>query len=176
MKINNKKILIFPEYHLTDFPPQIKMSQVEAYDALMIYEKFGFDVFIAGYVEVDAGSLYSSCLVIEGRNVFNIRKRYPYEDEKKIITAWNGANSPIELSIGLSYFLLCHDFTLELTEQKNITVNQNIENLFLISAMFYRFSENLKAGIDYCKKCKIKRFITADRFNGIIQTVVNNAA
>lgn len=88
MKINNKKILIFPEYHLTDFPPQIKMSQDDAYGALMSYEKFGFDIFMAGYVEVDQGSLYSSCLVIDDGNIFNIRKRYLYKDENKIITAW----------------------------------------------------------------------------------------
>ncbi len=174
MKINNKKILLFPEYHLTDFPPQIKMSQSEAYETLMIYEKFGFDLFIAGYVEMDKGISYSSCLVIDEGNVFNIRKRYPYNDENKIITAWGNENTPIELSIGLSYFLLCHDINM-VREQNHIKGSKDIENLFLISAMFYKFSENVKAGIDYCNKCKIKRFITADRFNGINQTVINNA-
>ena len=114
MIINNRKILIFPEYHLTDFPPQIKMSQDEAYDTLMIYKNFGFDIFIAGYVEENEGNSYSSCLIIDDGNTFNIRKRYPYNEENKIITAWRGDNSPIELSRGRSYFLLCNDINVEL--------------------------------------------------------------
>ena len=75
MIINNKNILIFPEYHLTDFPPQIKMSQNEAHDTLILYKNFEFDILIAGYVEENEGELYSSCLIIDGDNNFNIRIR-----------------------------------------------------------------------------------------------------
>lgn len=169
MIINNKNILIFPEYHLTDFPPQVKMSLDEAYNTLIAYKNFGFDIYIAGYVEENEGNLFSSCLIIDGGNTFNVRKRYPYNEENEIITAWHEANFPLELSIGRSYFFLCNDISAELKEQNNRIMDQNIENLFLISAMFYNFNENVKAGIDYCKKYDIKRFITADRFNGIKQ-------
>jgi predicted amidohydrolase len=169
MIIDNKNILIFPEYHLSDFPPQVKMSRDEAYNTLMAYEDFGFDIYVAGYVEENEGKLYSSCLIIEDGNASNVRKRYPYDEETKIITAWHGDNPPVELSIGRSYFLLCNDISVELKEQNHMISNHDIENLFLISAMFYNFIENVKAGIDYCKKHEIKRFITADRFNGIKQ-------
>jgi predicted amidohydrolase len=176
MIINNKNILIFPEYHLTDFPPQIKMSQDEAHYTLMTYKDFGFDIFAAGYVEKDGGNLYSSCLIIDGDNIFNIRKRYPYNEEIKIITPWRGNNHPIELSIGRSYFILCNDMNSELKEQSNMNRDEDIENLFLISAMFNNFNENVKAGIDYCNRFNIKRFITADRFNGVKQQVLKNLA
>lgn len=46
---------------------------------------------------------------------------------------------------------------------------ERIENLILISAMFYKFQENSEKGIDFCKKFKVKRFITADRFHGVNQ-------
>ena len=51
---------------------------------------------------------------------------------------------------------------------------ENIENLFLISAMFKNFEENVKATIDYCNRYNIKRFIAADRFNGVNQQVIKN--
>ena len=167
MIIGNKKLLIFPEYHLTDFPPQVKMSSDEARTMLMMYSKYGFDILIAGYVEIAEENLYSSCLIIDESNTFNIRKRYPYNDENKIIIAWHGKNSPVELSIGKSYFLLCNDLNKEL--DRGMDLIQNIENFFLISAMFNNFEENIKSGIAYCKQYNVKRFIYADRFNGIKQ-------
>lgn len=176
MIINNKNILIFPEYHLTDFPPQIRMSQNEAYDALMIYKNFGFDILISGYVEENEGNLYSSCLIIDGDKNFNVRKRYPYNDEIEIITPWHGNNHSMELSIGISYFLLCNDMVTELKDQYNMNRVENIENLFLVSAMFKNFDENVKAAIDYCNRNNINRFITADRFNGVNKQVIKNRA
>jgi predicted amidohydrolase len=173
MIINNKKILILPEYQLTDFPPQVKLSRDQAYNILMTYQNFRFDILVAGYVEEDQGRLYSSCLIIDDGRIFNIRKQHPYKEETDILTAWSGENSPIDLSIGRSYFLLCNDITVELKDQNSVKGNQNIENLFLISAMFYNFNEKVKTGIDYCKKFNIKRFITADRFNGIEEHTFN---
>ena len=145
------------------------MSQEAARNTLMMYQNYGFDIYIAGYVEKDKGDLYSSCLVIDNGNTYNIRKRYPYNDENEIITAWTGGNSPLELSIGKSCFFICNDLNMEFRKRTDFTEIQNIENLFLISAMFNNFSETLKAGIRYCKQFNIKRFITADRFNGIKQ-------
>ena len=176
MIINNRKLLVFPEYHLTDFPPQVTMSQDEARNTLIMYKKYGFDILIAGYIEVDDGNLYSSCLIIDDSITFNIRKRYPYKEETKIITPWLGNSHWLELSIGRSYFLLCNDLIAELKDQHNMNRVENIENLFLISAMFDKFRENVEAGIDYCIKYNIKRFITADRFNGVKQQVLKNIA
>jgi hypothetical protein len=44
MIINSKKILLLPEYHLTDFPPQVRMSQDDALNALRMHSKYGFDI------------------------------------------------------------------------------------------------------------------------------------
>lgn len=176
MMIKNKNILIFPEYHLTDFPPQVKMSQDKAHDILLNYKHFGFDILIAGYVEENEGLLFSSCLIIDDGKSFNIRKRFPYNEEIKIITPWRGNNNSIELSIGRSYFLLCNDMIEELKDQNNMNRVDNIENLFLISAMFNNFNENIKAAIDYCNRLKISRFISADRFNGVKQQILKGIA
>jgi len=51
MNINGKKILIFPEYHLTDFLQQVPLTKEEAYKTLDGYKKFGFDILISSYVE-----------------------------------------------------------------------------------------------------------------------------
>jgi len=174
MIIDNKNILIFPEYHLTDFPPQIKISQNEACDILMLYKKYGFDILIAGYVEENEGKLYSSCVIMDGDNNINVRKRHPYNEELKIITPWRGNNDPIELSIGRSYFVLCNDIVADLTDQRNMNRGEDIENLFLISAMFNNFDENVKAAIDYCNRFNIRKFVTVDRFNGVQQQILRN--
>jgi predicted amidohydrolase len=175
MKIKNKKVLIFPEYHLTDFPPQISLSSQEAYDLLIAYKKFGFDILISGYVESDEINNYSSCLIIDGENIHNIRKSRPYKDEIGIISSGIEINKPINLSIGLSCFVLCHELSFLLNEEyKNIFKHEIIENLILISAMFYKFKENSERGLDFCRKYKIKRFITADRFFGVNQTEITH--
>lgn len=102
MRVNDKKVLIFPEYHLSDFPPQALLTKQDAYDILSSYMKFGFDILISGYVERDGDKNYGSCLVIDGTNTWNIRKNRAYKDEIGIITAGTEANNPIDLSIGLS--------------------------------------------------------------------------
>ena len=172
MLINDQKVLIFPEYHLTDFPPQIELSQLQAYELLKEYKRFGFDVLIAGYVEKERGELFSSCLVLDKGKIFNVRKQFPYKDEGTIITAGAAINTPIELSIGLSYFFLCNDLTAILSGNEKNIIPKDIENVFLISAMFNKFDENMKLGIDYCERHGIKRFISADRFNGIKETII----
>ena len=78
MRINGINILIFPEYHLTDFPPQALLSRQEAYEMLLPYKRFGFDVLISGYIEKARNEKFSSCLVIDDKEVHNVRKKYPY--------------------------------------------------------------------------------------------------
>ena len=86
MKIKNRNVIIFPEYHLTDFPPRITLTRNDVYYILIAYKKFDFDLLISGYVERNDANLYSSCLIIDGENIHNIRKNRPYKDETEIIS------------------------------------------------------------------------------------------
>jgi predicted amidohydrolase len=81
MEIKGKKILIFPEYHLTDFPPQVPFTKEDAYQTLAEYKKFGFDILISGYVETETNESFSSCLVIDGEEIHNVRKTQVHENE-----------------------------------------------------------------------------------------------
>jgi predicted amidohydrolase len=167
MNINGKNILIFPEYHLTDFPPQVPLAKKEAYNILDGYKNFGFDVLISGYVEKDNNENYSSCLIIDGENTYNVRKKHVDEDEQKVINPCVEKKEPIELSIGRTLIIICVEFkSLIESEYTNIDKQGNIENLLLISAMFHKFEENTEKCLNYCKDYKIKRFITSDRFFG----------
>ena len=172
MQINHRKMLIFPEYHLTDFPPQITLSQNQAYDILAGYKKFGFDLFIAGYVEKENGNNYSSCLIIDDNQVFNIRKQTPFKDEIGLISPSDRVNDPIPLTIGLSYFLICHDIQVLLADPPDDLKTKNIDNLVLISAMFFNFKETMAEGVAFCRRNNIRRFITSDLFYGVQQKTI----
>ena len=168
MNINGKNILIYPEYHLTDFPPQVHLAKEEATNILDGYKKFGFDVLISGYVEKDNNKNYSSCLVIDGEKTHNVRKTRVHEDEQKIINPCIDKKEPIELSIGRTLIIICVEFkSLTAGEYTDIDMKGNIDNLLLISAMSHKFEENTAMCLKYCKKNQIKRFITSDRFFGL---------
>jgi predicted amidohydrolase len=168
MRINGKNILIFPEYHLTDFPPQATLTKNEAYEILMAYEKYGFDVLISGYVERESSNMFSSCIIIDDGKMHNIRKLRPYKDEVKFISPSTDKKHTVNLSIGQSLFIICHEFSLIFKgEYLDIIAQSDIDNLILISAMFHKFEENTKKCINFCKDHKIKRFVTSDRFFGL---------
>jgi len=171
MIIKRKNVLIFPEYHLTDFPPQFSMSQKQASLLLKPFFTYGFDLIISGYVETSNGLNYSSCIICDQENIYNVRKRFPDKKEIEKITAGETILKPTKLSIGTSYFLICKDISVELKNGKmdQLVEKYQIENLFLISAMFYNFQKNVDLGKEYIKKKNIQRFIIADRFNGIKQ-------
>jgi hypothetical protein len=59
-----------------------------------------------------------------------------------------------------------------LKENEKIKIPNNVENLFLISAMFNKFVEKTENAIEFCKENGIKRFISADRFHGLKQTII----
>ncbi len=173
MKINNRKILIFPEYHLTDFPPQTPLTRQQAHDILAAYKKQGLDLLVSGYVEQEEDRLYSSCLVIDGPNTYNIRKDFPYKDEADFISPSPEKRNPVDLSIGLTLFVICHDYSFLLRgAYQQLVETHDIENFILISAMFENFQENTEKCISYCRKNRIKRFISSDRFFGLNATDV----
>jgi len=165
MNINGKNILIFPEYHLTDFPPQVPLLKQEAHNILSGYEKYGFDVLISGYVETENKKNFSSCIVIDGEKTFNVRKIHVHKDEQSIITPSKEMKRPIDLSIGRTLIIICREFKfLNEPEYQSIVEKGDIMNLLLISAMYHKFEENTAICLKYCKEYKIKRFITSDRF------------
>lgn len=114
MQLSERSILIFPEYHLSDFPPQISFTQHEAEMILNEWNVSGMDIIISGYAEKSGDDLFSSCLVIDQGNVHNIRKKYPFHDEEDIICSGSREFSIVPLSIGRCYFFLCNDITVEL--------------------------------------------------------------
>ena len=70
-------------------------------------------------------------------------------------------------------FVTCHEISFLLNgEYQDIIDQSDIENLFVISAMFHKFEENTKMCLNYCKQHKIKRFVTSDRFFGLNVTEV----
>lgn len=168
MKINGKNVLIFPEYHLTDYPPQVPLLKQEAYDLLVEYKKHEFDILISGYVEKEEKRNFSSCLVIDGTETHNFRKSHPHKEEINFISPSSDKKSPCQLSIGQTLFIICREFSLLTSgEYQDVVDKGDIENLILISAMFHKFEENTKMCLRYCKENKIKRFITSDRFFGL---------
>ena len=169
MEFNDKKVLIFPEYHLSDFPPQIVYTQ---YDVEKVVKALALksDIVITGYVELYGDKLYSSCLINDGGLVYNIRKKYPYSNEEKIICGGSPDYRVLELSIGKSYFFICNDITVELEKRRlhDFLSTNGVENIFLISAMgknFEKWHHELK---DIAFRIGIKNVIYCDRFNGIV--------
>jgi hypothetical protein len=56
---------------------------------------------------------------------------------------------------------------VELNKREGDFESPPVENIFLISAMLHNFDETRANTIAYCKRWNVKRFISADRFNGI---------
>jgi predicted amidohydrolase len=174
IKINGKSVLILPEYHLTDFPPQIALTSEEAYGILKEYEKYGFDVLISGYVERENDKNYSSVLFIDDGKTHNVRKSHLYSDEQEIISPNEAPRRSVELSIGKTLLVICNELKfLNDHEYQCIVRNEEIVNLLLISAMFYKQKDNTEQCLGYCKDHGIKRLITSDRFFGLEITEID---
>lgn len=160
-------MLVFPEFHLSDYPPQRTFRQAQVKDILKIFQRNEEDVVISGYVEEDLNVLYSSCMILDGRKEYNLRKRNPYKDETSIISGGESRIKVLNLSIGLSCFFICWDIK-EITEpyiEELFRVNK-IENVFLISAMLNSFSKNVDNLSLFCERYRVKKLIISDRFHG----------
>ena len=169
MIIKEKSIIVYPEFHFSDFPPQIYFSKNEISNILKNIKNISrSDIIISGYIEKENDKLYSSCFIIDGETTFNIRKKYPYGKEKDVILAGDSSFKLIPLSIGNSYFFICNDITVELeTKQLNDFLKDNfVENLFLISAMKKNFDKWIKKLKMKAEKLNVERIIFCDRFNG----------
>lgn len=169
MNVYGRELVLFPEYHLSDFPPQINFTQCEAEDVLCVINVNKADLIISGYVERFENNIYSSCLILDQGKAYNLRKKYPYKDENKFIISGDKGFQVISLSIGKSYFFICNDITYELdnNEFSRYLEENSIENIFLISAMGMNFDKCMEKLKSRAKQLGAKNVIYCDRFNGI---------
>jgi predicted amidohydrolase len=102
------KITLLPEYHLTGFTPEEAITPSQA--AEMVSPLPG-DVIVAGYVERDNNSFYSSAIVVDrGGSIHNIRKSEPWgRKENSWLTGSHCAPPILELSTGPTIVLICRD-------------------------------------------------------------------
>jgi len=108
-------MILFPEYHFSDFPPQSSFTKDKIIELVKDYYN-ETDLCIAGYVEFSEEKLYSSVIIKDGSNFTNLRKKFPYQDEQEVITGDPEQCSIMDLSIGRSYFFICNDLAVELKE------------------------------------------------------------
>ena len=167
MRLGDKSLVLYPEYHLTDFPPRIAYRQSEV-EAILRIINAKADIIVSGYVEGDGNEQYSSCLIIDGDRVFNIRKKHPYSDEIDIISNGNPEFILLPLSVGESCFFVCNDITYELNDGlfHKFAYSHNITNFFLISAMGKNFNKWFNRLKETSKQLGVKNVIYCDRFNG----------
>jgi predicted amidohydrolase len=168
MHINDKTIIIFPEYHLSDFPPQTCFTRTQAETVLRIAYAGKADIIISGYVEERQDKLFSSCLIIDKERIFNIQKKYPYEEENQYINPGDPNYQVIPLSIGASYFFICNDVVKELNHDdfRSFLASQSIKWFFLISAMGKNFDKNVELLIKTAEHAKVQNVVYCDKFNG----------
>ena len=162
------KIALFPEYHLSDFPPQLIFTAEEASLIVRSAKKPGIDIIVAGYVEAYYKKYYSSCIIIDHDNTFNIRKKYPYKDEDSIISPGTQKHQVIPLSLGNSYFFICNDVTQEIlkTDFELFLKKNQIRIFFLISAMEKNFYYWLKELEQFARCNNVEKIYYSDRFCG----------
>jgi predicted amidohydrolase len=95
--IEGKKLLLFPEFELTDYPPQLCMN---AHMAKACMRHSTADISIAGFVETAGKKQFSSCVVIDGRNEYIVRKFKPFHTEVGAISGNDEKPHVLPLSIG----------------------------------------------------------------------------
>lgn len=102
------EITLLPEFHLTGFTPEEAITPSQAAE---IVSPLPGDVVVAGYVERDNNSFYSSAIVVDrGGSIHNIRKSEPWgRKEKSWLTGSHCAPPLLELSIGLTIVVICRD-------------------------------------------------------------------
>jgi len=166
--IDDKLLMLLPEFELTDYPPKVTLTQHEAQELLVASDA---DITIAGFVESDGTKLYSACIVKDGYNTYFIRKRKPYGDEKDMLSANEGGYSVLPLSIGNSVVILCAD-ALDLGEDiefLEMCREQYVENIFLVSAWKEMFSLGMETMNRLSDELGPKHCIIIDRFNGLVR-------
>ena len=168
IEIEDKTILLMPEYELTDYPPINPLTQEEAAERI---QGLDADITIAGFVESSAGKLFSSCIVLEERNIHIIRKNKPYTTEVDIICESVDIPPVLDLSLGKTIILICSDAIL-FGEEDAYLQNWNavgVEIAILVSAWKHNFGKAVEVMNHIVDAVGIKHCYIIDRFNGLVR-------
>ena len=166
IKIEGKKVLLLPEFELTDYPAKHPLSVKKA---SQIIEKFPAEIKIAGFVEKNVSKLYSTCIAVDGTTIHVTRKYIPSKTERDVLDPSFQRPSFLNLSIGKTTILLCSDTKLFVND--DLFINQGLEsrarNAFLVSAWLNNFDKAIKLMSNFSKKLKLKHCSIIDRFHGL---------
>lgn len=168
INFEGKKVRLFPEFELTDYPPQLCMN---AQMAIAWIRNSTADISIAGFVETAGKKQFSSCVVIDGRNEYIVRKFKPFRTEVGTISG-NDEKPPIlPLSIGNTVIMLCSDLRLFMTDDDFLDHCKQfgIKIGILLSAWKHNFHDAIDLMRAFRDKTDLMESIIVDRFNGLIR-------
>ena len=166
IQIEGKKVLLLPEFELTDYPAKHPLSVKQA---SKIVEKFDADIKIAGFVEQNRSKLYSTCIVLDNTNTHVVRKYVPSKTEKNVLDPSFERPSFLNLSIGKTIILLCSDTKLFVNDDLFIAkcLDGKVRTVFLVSAWGRNFVNAIKLMSNFAKKSNLKHCYIVDRFHGL---------
>lgn len=168
LDIEGKKVRLFPEYELTDYPPRFCMNAQMAKSCM---RHGAADISIAGFVETDGKKRFSSCVVIDGRNEYIVRKYEPFRTEVGTISG-NDEKSPVlPLSIGNTVIMICADLRLFMADDHFLSHCRQFGTKIgiLLSAWKHGFRDAIELMRGFRDKTGLMESIIVDRFNGLIR-------
>jgi predicted amidohydrolase len=168
IKIKGKKVLLLPEFELTDYPTKHPLSVKKA---SQIVGQFDANIKIAGFVEKNLSRLYSTCIVVDGTNVHVVRKYIPSKTERDVLDPSFERPSFMNLSIGKTIILLCSDTKIFANDDLFISqcLDNKARNVFLVSAWLKNFDKAIKLMTNLAKELNLRQCYIMDRFHGLKQ-------
>ena len=166
IKIDGKKVLLLPEFELTDYPAKNPLSVKKA---SQILKRFDADIKIAGFVEENMSKFYSTCIVLDNKNTNVVRKYIPWKTEKDILDPSFERHSFLNLSIGKTIILLCSDTRLFVNDDLFIyqCLENKVSNVFLVSAWLRNFDKAIYLMNNLTKELNLRHCYIIDRFYGL---------
>lgn len=163
--LHSKRLLLFPEFELTDFPAPRPLTRAEA-EALVATEDA--DLVIAGFVEADGPQRYSACIIRDGARCFGVRKAAPWPDEQALIQPSGYAPQVLPLSIGNTLILICADarrYVDDIAFRRSL--EGRVDNALLVSAWLHGYDWAEDAMRRLADDLGLKAALIIDRFHGL---------
>lgn len=168
ISIEGKEVRLFPEFELTDYPPQFFMDAQMAKDCL---RNGTADISIAGFVEAFGQKRFSSCVVIDRSNEYIVRKFKSFRTEIGTISGYDEKPHVLPLSIGNTVIILCSDLRLFIKDAYFLDYCRHFgANIgILLSAWKHGFQEAIDLMRVFRDKIDLTESLIIDRFNGLIR-------